>query len=193
MNGREPVKAGIGSRSITVDVGMAERIRHGERAFTVPGDPTPEYIKAATLMAIPFGAPWRWVDLTLPCETVRPIHNRIGPDFGKPDHRSCPDCVGGVPLVEIRETCPHPHGEREPFIPCPDGGSLLVATATVEVLPVVGATSDLLTVCSVVIFGNDAELFDPAPNAERWTRLALDPLPVPGRDWVVLFDNVTLP
>jgi len=33
-------------------------------------------------------------DLDRPCDSFRPVCNRIGPGFGKPDHRGCPDCDG---------------------------------------------------------------------------------------------------
>lgn len=35
------------------------------------------------------------VDADTVCETLRPICNRIGPNFGKPDHSGCPDCING--------------------------------------------------------------------------------------------------
>jgi len=46
----------------------------------------------------------KWIVVAEPlvCPTWRPMCNRIGPGFGKPDHRGCPHCNGtGLPDVQI--------------------------------------------------------------------------------------------
>jgi hypothetical protein len=55
--------------------------------------------ESVSWLVLPAGAsvqPGDRITITATCETVRPICNRIGMDFGRPDHRCCPDCVSGV-------------------------------------------------------------------------------------------------
>jgi hypothetical protein len=50
----------------------------------------------------------RALDLDRPCDTWRPICNRIGTGFGKPDHNGCPDCHGSKRhtfTLDVREPC----------------------------------------------------------------------------------------
>jgi hypothetical protein len=114
--------------------------------------------------------------------------------------KPCPDCRGGKPVVELRVPCPNCQGKGwigglKLWNVCPagcKGESIVVARATVTLLPVVehddgelDPNTVLPTVCVCNGQGYLHRDFDAA------IELPFDPLPVAGRDWVAVFDNVT--
>jgi hypothetical protein len=199
----------------------AERdlILTGARHLVVPGDRvrdlaldaylTPD---SAPIPGFKIVAPQRWVGATGPCRyRMENAECRggvlYGMDRGYPLGK-CPDCVDGRKRVALVVTCPDDgtvalltererHQPRRPFIQatkcstCSGTGRVVFAHATVEVLPVIAHRSD-----------GDLDPDDPPPNVctdgyvhrdfEGAERLTLNPLPVPGRDWVVVLDNVEL-
>jgi len=49
---------------------------------------------------------WKVESPDRPCDSFRPVCNRIGPGFGKPDHRGCPDCNGtGRHTFDVEVEC----------------------------------------------------------------------------------------
>jgi hypothetical protein len=142
-----------------------------------------------------FVAPQRWVDATGPCPKCEVV----------PD-RWCPDCIDGrkreALQVEVR-------GVRWSGVT-----PVTFAYATVEVLPVLTYNSSEWA--THVMVDLPADYVDECTSNEfvpenargvfvrrhkidgtgkvYWSEelFGVDPLPVPGRDWVVLLDNVEL-
>lgn len=57
---------------------------------------------------------YEYLDLERPCESWRPVCNRIGPNFGKPDHNGCSDCGStGRHTFDIEVECPTCTGRAE--------------------------------------------------------------------------------
>lgn len=133
--------------------------------------------------------PLPWADLAKPCETCGGTGHYVD-DRGEQYEDACSedDCRDGLPLVELRAAHRFEVGIREwrtcSSYDCPDcgdaRGTVRLAVATVEVLPVVDPDA---------YFDNSVCYFDDTgPWAFRggdWEALDLDRVPTPGRDFIV--------
>ena len=142
-------------------------------------------------------APQRWVDATGPCDHQGHVRNQYDPTdqrqwggYGTGAHRGIEPCDGrkrvalAVTQIPDGPTCQSVSCDDEPF------PAVLFAHATVEVLPVVDAND------SDADHGlHHACLFDGITfihHGKLYDELMLDPLPVPGRDFVVLLGKVEM-
>lgn len=131
-------------------------------------------------------APQRWVDATGPCP-----HPYINEATGKCvwDGKDCIDGRKREALTVAVGYAPSnlgdpPDAERELCV-------VTFAYATVEVLPVVQFTGKQETPSGrYVLLGSQPD--DPTVLIPNEVVIPLNPLPVPGRDWVVLLNNVEL-
>jgi hypothetical protein len=195
----------------------AERdlILTGARHLVVPGDRvrdlaldaylTPD---SAPIPGFKIVAPQRWVGATGPCRyRMENAECRggvlYGMDRGYPLGK-CPDCVDGRKRVALVVTCPDDgtvalltererHQPRRPFIQatkcstCSGTGRVVFAHATVEVGPVIDGSQEW-DGGGVVYDTSHLWLYNGSSTGGY--QLTLDPLPVPGRDWVVVLDDV---
>jgi hypothetical protein len=192
----------------------AERdlILTGARHLVVPGDRvrdlaldaylTPD---SAPIPGFKIVAPQRWVEATGPCETCEGdgVIEQWADEyhFAEPD---CSDCVDGRKRVALVVTCPDDgtvalltererHQPRRPFIQatkcstCSGTGRVVFAHATVEVGPVIDGSQEW-DGGGVVYDTSHLWLYNGSSTGGY--QLTLDPLPVPGRDWVVVLDDV---
>jgi hypothetical protein len=175
--------------------------------YHADGRPKPPIDAACACYQFP---PRQFADAAAPCPcgklTGKPGWT-LAPGFKQ--MKPCPDCRDGKPIIEIRVPCPnnctrfdgkvpgHIYGSNWPWVPCQTCmGTMfvVVARATVTLLPVLDATdtNDHVNVRHVCI----AQGSDPAPQAfldggsAGMRRLAFDPLPVAGRDWIAVFEDV---
>jgi hypothetical protein len=200
----------------------AERdlILTGARHLVVPGDRvrdlaldaylTPD---SAPIPGFKIVAPQRWVGATGPCRyRMENAECRggvlYGMDRGYPLGK-CPDCVDGRKRVALVVTCPDDgtvalltererHQPRRPFIQatkcstCSGTGRVVFAHATVEVLPVCWHDDPFPGDPCIVVYRDRCDQYVVLYRNDTIEQIWLDPLPVPGRDWVVLLDNVEL-
>jgi hypothetical protein len=189
----------------------AERdlILAGARHLVVPGDPGCEGCHDRWTHAKIHGdegwlPPQRWVDATGSCPTcggkgqVWGMHHQPG---DLPFKCVNPDCIDGrkrVALVAVCATC----GDRAEWCGYEDGlpddnpncsaGSIVFAHATVEVLPVCWHDDPFPGDPCIVVYRDRYDQYVVLYRNDTIEQIWLDPLPVPGRDWVVLLDNVEL-
>lgn len=149
-------------------------------------------------------APRRWADLDKPCDTcegVRRVYDR------EPDGEPCPDCRDGRQVWELRTVCPRciGYGRISPdFGACAQcarpsathgDGSVLVARVTVQVVPVVADIDDNPDpIACIEVAPNRECTYWPEGASEPGEEAplgALDPMPVPGRDFGVVFREAT--
>ncbi len=151
-------------------------------------------------------APSRFVEATGPCERcggrgeLPHVHDRYCAALDCID--PCPSCEGtGRKRAELRVTCPTCVGSGAvrggypdyDALDCPndcdEDGSVLFAHATIEVLPV---THNLMDPGLHVWWTGAMYLLTNGDPQYKALQLTLDPLPVPGRDWIVVLDGLMI-
>jgi hypothetical protein len=156
---------------------QAAIVRAGGTMLVIPGDPAwgePDYTPPGRIETRPliFVAPRAWLALTEPCDTCGGTGSIEGRNIASWD--GCWDCVDGSKIIDLEEA-----------VPCERGGDdiwahVLVARATIQLLPV----------CQEPESGyHDPDVITVDLLGQNWNghrRVTLDPLPVPGRDWVAV-------
>jgi hypothetical protein len=144
---------------------------------------------------VEFRPPRQFSDAAAPCPTC----DGTGTDGYVLLVGPCPDCRGGKPIIEIRVPCPWcgGTGKREllttNFIDCPDcggGGFVTAARATVTLLPVIYVDQLLDDNPPIPCVCLTATQGGVLVDQRKSTVLSFDPLPVAGRDWVAVFEDV---
>lgn len=142
-------------------------------------------------------APQDWVALTGPCPRCRG-NGRLWRLDNDGTAEPCPDCRDGRRIEPLYTVCPNRHAFRGGWADCQrcdEHGRMLVGLGSIEVVPVVaglGGVDDPFPRIGVV---HDDGVHDglylmrafvyPSPRFDL-----PDPLPVPGRDFVIVIDCV---
>lgn len=214
-----PNPKGAAMTAVILTAEQAAQVLAGVREFVVPGNITDG---AVTLWkwdeGKPVRHPWRivapkqWADADGPCETCGGQH-RTPPLTSRGAPFVCDDCLDGHKRVELRETCPTCDGSGEVFHldykdptrkmwdqcpECSSHGTILVAWATVEMLPFRKWASHLDTPPGrwatmspsgvFVIQSSNGHTLTTSPTRRRFD----DPFPVPDRDFVAVLSDVEL-
>lgn len=178
----------------------ADLVVGGATQLVVLGEPKNTLPEGVYGVTDPAGwvAPKRWVDATGPCPTCDGFGYFLLRDDPAED-QLCPnpDCADGRRRVALAVPCPACDGKgaryergAERWCSNCDHGSVVFAHATVEVLPVTEKDIHGVPPEAYVYVLTDGRAFLCRGDDEQ--ALALDSPPVPGRDFVVLLDNVEM-